>query len=151
MGFSIPISDAKEIVDNLIKHGRITNRAKLGISYYTAASSEKYSMVIQLKDLPAGSLIIGRINADSDLATKDIMVNDIITKVNGKELTTSSVLLEKVENGKIGDTLTLTIVRFDSNYKMKTFDVKVKLVADDGKVEKTVEESTTYEFYNPFN
>ncbi|MBQ3004743.1 MAG: trypsin-like peptidase domain-containing protein [Clostridia bacterium] len=151
MGFSIPISDAKEIVDNLIKHGRITNRAKLGISYYTAASSEKYSMVIQLKDLPAGSLIIGRINADSDLADKDIMINDIITEVNGKPLTTSSVLLEKVENGKIGDVLTLTIVRFDSNYKMKTFDVKVKLVADDGKVEKTVEESTTYEFYNPFN
>ncbi len=151
MGFSIPISDAKEIVDNLIKYGRIKDRAKLGISYYTAASSEKYSMVIQLKDLPAGSLIIGQISADSDLANKDIMINDIITKVNGKELTTSAVLLEKVENGKIGDVLTLTIVRFDSNYKMETFDVKVKLVADDGKTEKAVEEPTTFDYYNPFN
>ncbi len=151
MGFSIPITDAKEIVDQLIKYGRVTGRAKLGISYFTASNSEKSNMIIRLKDLPAGSLIIGDIGSDSDLADKDVQVNDIIVAVNGKDLTESSILLEKIENGKVGDELKLTIVRFDNNYNMKKFDVKVKLVEDKGITTTTQqEEPTTSFFFNPF-
>jgi len=151
MGFSIPITDAKEIVDQLIKHGRVTGRAKLGISYYTASSSEKSSMIIRLKDLPAGSLIIGEIGADSDLANKDVKMNDIIVAVNGKKLTEPDILLEKIENGKVGDQLKLTIVRFDNDYNMKEFDVTVKLVEDKGTTTITQqEEPTTSFFFNPF-
>ena len=41
--------------------------------------------------------------------------------------------IEKIENGKVGDELTLTICRIDPNdYSVSKFDVKVKLVADTG-------------------
>ena len=150
MGFSIPITDAKEIVDQLIKYGRVTGRAKLGISYYTASNSEKSSMIIRHNDLPTGSLIIGEINSDSDLVNKDVQVNDIIVAVDGKKLTESSILLERIENGKVGDELKLKIVRFDANYNMKEFDITVKLVEDKGTVEKKQEEETTNFFFNPF-
>lgn len=155
MCFAIPITDARIIVNKLIKYGYVTDRAKLGISYYTASSSEQYSMLIQLKGLPAGSLIIGKINSDSDLYGKAENY-DIITAVDGKQLTTSDILLEKIENGKIGQELKLTIARFDNNYNMKTFTVNVKLVEDKETAQTTgdnsqrEEQTTDSFFFNPF-
>ncbi len=151
MGFAIPISSAKEIIDNLIAHGRVPNRPKLGISYYSNSSSQQYNMIVQIKGLPAGSLIIADINADSDLANTEAQVGDLIIAVNGKDLTTADVLLEMIDNGKVGDTLTLTLCRISSNYQTSEFKVKVKLVEDTGKTTSSTEETTGFDQYlNPF-
>lgn len=156
MGFSIPISSAQDIINDLIAYGRVPNRPKLGISYYSNTASQQYNMIVQIKGLPAGSLIIADINADSDLANKDVQVGDLIIAVNGKKLSTSEVMLEVIENGKVGDTLTLTICRISSNYQTKEFDVKVKLVEDTGdtssaiKQEETTARQNSSYYYNPF-
>ncbi len=156
MGFSIPISSAQEIINDLIAYGRVPNRPKLGISYYSNTSSQQYNMIVQIKGLPAGSLIVADINADSDLANKDVQVGDLIIAVNGQKLSTAEVMLEAIENGKVGDTLTLTICRISSNYQTKEFDVKVKLVEDTGdttsstKQEETTSKQSGYYYYNPF-
>lgn len=73
------------------------NRPKLGISYFSNTSNQQYNMIVQIKGLPAGSLIIADINEDSDLANSNAQVGDLITAVNGKELSTSEVLLEAIE------------------------------------------------------
>ena len=160
MGFSIPISSAKEIIDDLIAYGRVPNRPKLGISYFSNTSNQQYNMIVQIKGLPAGSLIIADINEDSDLANSSAQVGDLITAVNGKELSTSEVLLEAIENAKVGDTLTLTLCRISSNYQTKEFNVKVKLVEDTGNTtssssqqqqEQTTQQDNTSFYYNPFN
>lgn len=159
MGFAIPISSAKEIIDDLIAYGRVPNRPKLGISYYSNTSNQQYNMIVQIKGLPAGSLIIADINADSDLANSNAQVGDLITAVNGKELSTSEVLLEAIENSKVGDTLTLTLCRISSNYQTKEFNVKVKLVEDTGNTtssssqqqEQTTQQDSRSFYYNPFN
>ncbi len=151
MGFAIPISSAKEIIDDLIAHGRVPNRPKLGISYYSNSSSQQYNMIVQIKGLPAGSLIIADINADSDLANTEAQAGDLIIAVNGKDLTTADILLEVIDNGKVGDTLTLTLCRVSSNYQLTEFKVKVKLVEDTGTVSPTKEETTNFDYYlNPF-
>ena len=59
------------------------------------------------------------------------------------------VLLELIENGKVGDTLKLTICRVDANYNISTFDVTVKLV-EDSSTSTQVEETTDNGFYFPF-
>ena len=160
MGFSIPISSAKEIIDDLIAYGRVPNRPKLGISYFSNTSNQQYNMIVQIKGLPAGSLIIADINADSDLANSSAQVGDLITAVNGKELSTSEVLLEAIENAKVGDSLTLTLCRISSNYQTKEFNVKVKLVEDTGNTtssssqqqqEQTTQQDNRSFYYNPFN
>ena len=151
MGFAIPISSAKEIIDDLIAYGRVPNRPKLGISYYANSSSQQYNMIVQIKGLPAGSLIIADINADSDLVNTDAGVGDLIIAVNGKELTTADVLLEAIDNGKVGDTLTLTLCRISSNYQTSEFNVKVKLVEDTGNTASVNEQTTSSDqFFNPF-
>lgn len=148
MAFSIPITEAKPIIDDLISHGYVTNRPKLGISYYPATAYQEYSMVIAVNHLPAGSLIIAKISEDSALLKTDARVGDMITAVNGKELTTADVLLDVIENGNVGDSLKLTIARINDDYSIKTFTINVSLVEDDGTGSEL--ETTTTNFFDQF-
>ncbi len=147
MGFAIPITDAKEIIDDLIEFGYVPDRAKLGITYYPVSASTQYYMIAQLKGLPAGTLIINEIGSDSSLADTQVQKYDMIIAVNGKDLDTADALLELIDKGKVGDKLTLTICRVNSNYTTDEFDVEVTLVEDKGT---TVTETTT-QSVNPFD
>ncbi len=154
MGFAIPISAAKGIVDSLIKFGYVPNRPKLGITYYSANSNQTYSMVVAIKDLPAGTLYINEISPDSDLAKTEARKGDLITAVNGKSLDTANVLLQLIDEGKVGDVLELTLCRIGRNYQVTEFKVKVKLVEDKGsnplsEQNETTGDSSDY-FFNPF-
>lgn len=135
MAFSIPISDAKPIIDDIILNGEVTNRPKLGISYTIAMQHSTYAMIITQNNLPAGSLVISDINPDSSLVSTKIETYDIITAVNGEPLETPDVLLDKIQKGKVGDELTLTVYRVDpDDYSVSSLgDIKVKLVADTGR------------------
>ncbi|MEI6579373.1 MAG: trypsin-like peptidase domain-containing protein, partial [Eubacteriales bacterium] len=149
MGFAIPITSAKSIVDNIIKYGYVPNRPKLGITYLAASSSQAYSMIVQIKGLPSGSLYINDINPDSNLAKTKALAGDLIIAVNGKNLDTASVLLEVIDKAKVGDTLTLRLCRVSSNYQTSEFDVKVQLVEDKGNYSPTT--PTTEATTNPFD
>ncbi len=147
MSFAVPISSAKKIIDDLIAYSYVPDRPKLGISYYPVSASTQYSMIAQIKGLPAGTLIINEINPDSSLAGTDARKYDMIIAVNGKELTTADVLLELIDKGSVGDKLTLTLCRVNSDYSLDEFDVDVTLVEDKG----TTETTTTQPYIDPFD
>lgn len=150
MGFSVPVNTVKSVVDEIILHGYVTNRPKLGISYSSISQSQIYSIIVQSNGLPSGSIIIREIDKESDLNGKGVQINDLIIKANGKELTSTNTLPEMIDNMKVGDTLTLTICRINSNYTInKPFDVKVKLIEDKGYSE-SENTTTTEPFFNPF-
>ncbi|NLB35912.1 MAG: trypsin-like serine protease [Clostridiales bacterium] len=153
MGFAIPISDAKSVIDNLIKFGYVPDRPMLGIRYSEVSASQQYSMIVQIKGLPAGSLIIMEIDKTSSLANTDARQYDMIIAVDGKELTTPDVLLDRIDNCSVGDTLTLTLCRISNNYEINNFDIKVKLIEDKGSTSAPEEETTKniFDFFqNPF-
>ena len=147
MGFAIPITSAKAIIDNLTKFGYVPNRPKLGITYYPVSASTQYSMIAQIQGLPSGTLIIDEIDSESSLANTEARRYDMIIAVNGKKLTTADVLLELIDNGKVGDTMTLTLCRVNSNYTISKFDVTITLVEDKG--DSTVE-TTEPDYVDPF-
>lgn len=141
MGFAVPMSTVKPIVESLIKYKYVPNRPKLGIQYASVSSYQMYSMVVAIKGLPAGSLVIAGISNDSSLAKTDAQVGDLIIAVNGKDMDDSSVLLDLIDKGAVGDTMTLTLCRVESRtYKTSTFDVTITLVEDRGTPQ---EEETT--------
>lgn len=153
MGFAIPITSAKEIIDDLIAYNYVPNRPKLGITYYPVSASAQYSMIAQIKGLPAGTLIINEISSDSSLANTGIRQYDMITAVDGKPLTTADVLLEKIDGGKVGDKMTLSICRVNSDYSIEEFDVEITLVEDKGgsePVETTAYYIDPFEYFNQF-
>lgn len=144
MGFAVPMSIALPVAQSLVNYGYVPNRPKLGIEYAAVSSNQLYSMVVSIKGLPKGSLIIAGISADSSLANSDVKVGDLIIGVNGKEMNDSSVLLDLIDKGAVGDTLTLTLCRIESRtYKTSTFDVTITLVEDKG----ASKEETTAEVY----
>lgn len=147
MGFAVPMSTVKPIVESLIKYHYVPNRPKLGIQYASVSSYQMYSMVVAIKGLPAGSLVIAGISNDSSLASTDAQVGDLIIAVNGKDMDDSSVLLDLIDKGAVGDTMTLTLCRVENRtYKTSTFDVTITLVEDKGTTEP--ETTTSIDGYN---
>lgn len=130
MGFAVPSATVKEIVDELIKNGVVTNRPVLGVNVALSSQSQTYSIVVKANNLPTGSVVIDSIMNGSDLNNKGVKAGDMIIKVNGKDMETQDVLLDAIESSKVGDTITLTICQVDSEYNISTFDVQVKLVDD---------------------
>ena len=150
MGFAVPSSTVKEIVDQLIREGRVTNRPALGIKFMPNTQSQVHSIIVKTNDLPVGSIIIDTIMIGSDLENKDVKEGDMIIAVNGKDLDDYDVILDLIENGKVGDVLTLKICRIDANYKISTFDVQAKLV-EDSSVSEPQEEVEMQTFPFPFD
>ncbi len=146
MGFAVPMSIALPVAQALVQYKYVPNRPKLGIQYATVSSYQLYSMVVSIKGLPKGSLVIAGISEDSSLANTEAEVGDLIIAVNGKNMDNSSVLLDLIDTGAVGDTLTLTLCRIESRtYKTTTFDITITLVEDKGD---SVEEETTTQAYN---
>lgn len=148
IGFAVPMKTVKTIVEDIIAYGYVPNRPKLGISYASVSDYQAYSMVVQIKGLPAGSIIVASISDDSSLKDTDIEVGDMITAVNGKEMTSSDVLLDLVDSSKVGDVLELKVCRIDAKtYKISTFTVKAKVIEDKPSEDKP-EETTSQSYYD---
>ena len=134
MGFAVPSAVMVEVFNSIIENGYVAGRAKLGIQYATPSNySQTYAMYVKMKGLPTGTIVIAAIGEDSDLADKDVKVGDMIIAVNGKDMTDADMLADMIEDMSAGDTLTLTIVRVDTdNWTQTQTDVVVTLVEDTG-------------------
>lgn len=152
IGFAVPMETAKSIVEDLIAYQYVPNRPKLGISYASVSDYQAYSMVVQIKELPSGSVIIADISDDSSLKNTEVEVGDMIIGVNGKDMNSSDVLLDVIDSAKVGDVLKLKICRIDSKtFKTRTFTVDAEIIEDKGSAAKDEEETTTsgsyYDYY----
>ncbi len=148
MGFAVPTATVKEVVDELIKNGHVTNRPVLGINFIPASQNRTYSIVVKANELPSGSIVITSIMNGSDLLNCGVQEGDMVVAVNGTGLDSYNTLLETIEKSNVGDKVTLTICRVDANYKVSKFDVEVKLVEDSSTSEKV--ENSAEEFNFPF-
>ncbi|MBP3654946.1 MAG: trypsin-like peptidase domain-containing protein [Oscillospiraceae bacterium] len=114
IGFAIPISSVRSIVDSVIENGYIA-KPYLGISVLTVSES------VQSYGLPAGASV-QEITAGSPAEKAGLQVNDIITAVNGTEITSSDELVEIVGDSEVGDILELTVYR---NGQATTIEITV--------------------------
>ncbi len=119
LGFSIPINEAKGIIDDLIKNGYVTGRVSLGITGTT----------VKLLSYPGFQ--IASIAEESDLKNTKAQVGDIITHVNGERVEGYSELRAALVQHEVGDSVTLTLIRL-SNYGVETVEVTCKLIANQG-------------------
>lgn len=126
IGFAIPISEAKPIIDDLMAYGHVTGRVRLGITVQTV---DAYTASIY--GVPQGA-IIASTEEGSDVAAKGIIAGDIIYSVDGQTITSSSELKSAIMGKKPGDTVTLGIYRYTSGQKSKQFEVDVILMEDTG-------------------
>lgn len=114
LGFSIPINEAKKIIDDLLKNGYVTGRVSLGITGQT------YS------DVYYRGFLIYTINDDSPLKNTNVQVGDLITEVDGQTIENYAQLRSSLAKHKVGDTVTLTLLR-SGNRQVTSFTVQVTL------------------------
>lgn len=133
MGFSVPSNTMIDIYKQILAKGYVSGRPMLGITYLAVSSDETYSAIAWQNDLPYGSIVIASISKSSDLNNHDVEVGDIITAVNGKPLKSTDILLELIENAKVGTELELTICRLTEQGEIEDeFDITIVLVEDIG-------------------
>ena len=107
MSFSIPSTLVKEIVTDLIHYGYIPNRARIGFSGNEVTSEDKLYF-----GLPSG-VIIGEIADDGALKGTDVKSGDIITAIDGEEITSFQDIYNILAKHKAGDKLKLSIYRVE--------------------------------------
>ena len=105
IGFAIPINDVKTVIEDLINKGFVTGRPVLGIGVVTVdqATADQYGW-------PVGAYI-RQVDADSSAHKAGLQVGDIITKIDGTDITTTEQVIEIKNSHKVGDTITITVVR----------------------------------------
>lgn len=104
VGYAIPTTIMKRVVDELIEEGKVVSRAKLGITY-----TEINSVIAELNGYNQVGLLIASVAEDSGLYGK-AGEGDFITHINGAEVTSSRVVLDFIERSCAGDTVSVTIV-----------------------------------------
>ncbi|GAH26648.1 unnamed protein product [marine sediment metagenome] len=106
IGFAIPINAAKEIIDELIKYGKVI-RPWLGISYLPITPQ-----VVSRFSLPVKSgLYVASVISGSPADKVGLRAKDIIRKFDGQEIKTPRDLKAFLSKKKVGDEVSLTILR----------------------------------------
>ena len=112
LGFAIPISVAKPIIDELIENGYVAGRPAIGISGDSLPTY--YRAYYRLPD----GVYVTSVNDGSDAKAKGIREGDIVTAINGEVISSIDDLNTIKNQYAAGDEVTLTIYRSGTYYEV---------------------------------
>lgn len=130
MGFAIPIDYAMSHID-VLESGKKIERPLLGISMINASGASAWTLLRQYgitldSDIDSGVIVI-EVAANSGASKSDLKKGDVITKIDGKEVTNSAYLKYLLYKYEVGDTVELTYYR-DGRFKT----TKITLTKSEG-------------------
>ena len=104
MGFSIPITDAMPIIQQLIQFGVAKHPALL------VSTNDQYNTYAKSNNMPLGAYI-SAVTPNGPAAMAGIVKGDVITKINDSQVQNSSDLVHELYKNKVGDKVSLTYIR----------------------------------------
>ena len=142
----------KPIVDELIQNGYIAGRPQIGISGLNVTEQQSAAYGI-----PQGVRVMD-VDSRSNAAAAGVQVNDIITAINGTEVTDMDGVNAVKDGLKAGDTVTLKLYRMSTG---KTVTVSFALndqhdmqgddPADSQQSQQDSQNGQQYYYQNPFS
>ena len=105
MSFSIPSATVEEIVGDLMHYGYVKGRCRIGITGTEVSSEEIYYYSV-----PAG-VIISDIDESGSVAGSKIKSGDIITELDGQEITSFQDIYDVLADHKEGDKISIKVQR----------------------------------------
>ena len=118
IGFAIPVNEAKSIADQLIATGS-AQHAYIGVSAadttVTDGSSKRQAALVKA------------VSAGTPAATAGLQANDAVIAIDGQPIDSSESLVATIHEHKVGDTVTLTVIRGSQKQ-----DLKITLAARPG-------------------
>lgn len=106
IGFAIPINQAKHVMTDLIKSGKVT-RGYLGAE----VSSLSQAMASEFKVPDTNGALVQNVSPGGPAAKAGLKAGDVIRTINGRQVTTSDELTMTVMNTDPGTRVTLGILR----------------------------------------
>lgn len=119
VGFAVPSNTVRAVVSQLISSGKVEH-AYLGVSLQTieddAASALGIAQGVEVTEVKAGSpaasaALVGASGSQSVNGQEYATGGDVITRVDGKRVTTAAELRGLIEGKSPGDTIAVTYVR----------------------------------------
>jgi serine protease Do len=125
MGFAIPSNDVITIINQLEKNGKIT-RPALGVSMYdlSSISSEQQEKILKVPDTVTQGVVILSVANGTPAEQAGLKKYDVITKIDGKDVTSTTELRAALYAKSIGDTMKITFYR-ESTEKTVTVNLTV--------------------------
>lgn len=121
IGFAIPVNKVIETADSLIEKGYVSGRPQLGVIILDLTSvSNAWKYGVSYPGVYVQT-VTGQ-NAEK----AGLLPGDMIYKIDGEQVTSSNMLIQVVQNKKVGDKVTLTIVRDSELDKMITIEVELE-------------------------
>ncbi|MCC7669071.1 MAG: trypsin-like peptidase domain-containing protein [Leuconostoc pseudomesenteroides] len=123
MGFAIPSDQVVDVVNKLVKDGKITRPAiGIGLVNLSEVTADDQKSTLKIPDSVTGGVVVMSLTKKGPADTAGLKKYDVIVGIDGKKVTTQADLREELYKHKLGDTVTLTYYHH-SNKKT----VKVKL------------------------
>jgi serine protease Do len=128
-GFAIPVTLAKQVMDDLIKYGKV-RRAVMGVSIMPATAAD--TKAAGMKEVTG--VFVRAFNPDdanSPAKEAGVQPGDVIVAADGKPTDRVSTLQRIIRGHKPGDVVTLDVMRFGEK---KSFKVKLVEAPDQSQV-----------------
>jgi Do/DeqQ family serine protease len=106
IGFAIPINMAKQILNDLIKKGKVV-RPWLGISAQDL--SPELSEHFKVKE--KGGVLVSEVHPGTGAEKAGLVSGDIILSVDDKPIKNASELVKEIQKKKVGEKVKLSIIR----------------------------------------
>ena len=123
VGFAITINDVKPVIEDLLTYGYVKSRPMLGIS--TVALNEYRAQMYGTK-LSQGLLVTG-ISETAPVSRSGLKIADIITKINGTNVSSLSDCQSVLSKFKVGDKITVTVARVNAAGGVDSIDIDIEL------------------------
>jgi S1-C subfamily serine protease len=106
LGFAIPASTVRQVVDQIIRSGKVA-RPYLGVSWQSVTAS-----VASYYDLPvkAGALVTG-VSPNTPASQAGLKAGDIIVKIDDQAIDTDTPFVNALMRHKVGDQVKLVVNR----------------------------------------
>lgn len=119
LGFAIPINTAKPVIEDLLNYGYARGRVHSGATFVDVHSS--YSALYY--GVSIYGTYVYSVEADSDAARAGLKSGDILTAIDGTEITSVDMAEAMIAAHNVGDTLELSVTRVTrtgSSFQQKT-------------------------------
>lgn len=123
MGFAIPSNEVVNIINQLVKKGKVV-RPALGITYVDLAnvSDSQQKSILKLPSSVTNGVVVMGASSGSPAKKAGLAKYDVITELGGHKISTQSTLRDILYKYKLNDTVSMT---YYHNGKKKTTSVKL--------------------------
>ncbi len=127
MGYAIPISAASPIISDLMERQTREKVSEDEMGYMGITLQDITEQVMQMYNMPSGVFVYS-VEEGCAAEAAGIQVGDIIVKLDGQRVTSSTELKSALRYYRAGETTTVTVKRFN-NSAYESLDLEITLGA----------------------